>query len=332
MVVSKDPAQADYIMHNDPRFTVRSCPACNSKERHILFDLKAEQFCVANWTYLDNFDELLQIPKDARFPIDECVSCGFVYARLLPSPDFLLRVYDKVISYKKCREGSENRISYAARMHYIATLLELTPQREPLKVLDFGCGLGISLRLLTSVNVEAVGYDPSPLRRDYVQKTRCEIFNDEQKLSTSGPYDIVICESVLEHVPEPMRTLELIASLCTNGSVLYISVPSYEKTFIKEQLGTVKKGLPVNMTLNPWEHLNYFNQCQLDRMLRICSFGAVKSSELPGHVNIGLRPEHKIVSRLKNSMASALRLVRYAALGRSQRSINASFYRFSGRP
>jgi SAM-dependent methyltransferase len=317
-------------MKSMPAFSMRICPHCGSSKQTPLFELETEQFCSVNWTYSSNYRELLGIPEDVVFPIDRCLSCGFVYSRLLPSSDFLSCVYEKVISKEGCLEGSQNALSYARRMQYIATLLEMVTEEMDLKALDFGCGLGISLRLLSVAGIQTIGFDPSQLRSTYVKDAGCLLANNESDLKRYAPYDIVICDNVLEHVPEPHATVSLLASFCREGALLYVSVPSYEEEFILKQLDAIKNKLPVDMTLNPWEHLNYFDLRSLDKLMRYHRFIPVEASELAGHVDIGLRPEPLMVKRVKNSIASVSRLIGYAILGRTKRNVTNAFYRFVG--
>ncbi len=313
------------------RFSVRRCPACGSEKRSTLFKLNAAQFCRANWTYSENYNELLELTGNESFPVDRCVTCGFVYARLLPSQDFLKLVYERVISFSECHAGSENAPGYARRMRYVATLLDLCASKEDLHALDFGCGLGVTLRLLHSVNATVIGYDPSPVRTDSIRAPGVTVLRTLDEIERlQEKFDMVICDNVLEHVPEPLQTIKLIAALCKPGGVLFVSVPAYEDAFIKRQLEAIGKGEMIDMTLNPWEHLNYFNLLTLDRILLNAGFEAVKASKLSENVNIGLRPETTRLNRLKNSLASTVRMIRYIALGDTHRSVEHSFYRYAG--
>jgi len=311
-------------------FQLRPCSFCGSDMRHVLFDLTAEQFCSVNWTYGKNYTEVLQICKDQRFPVDRCGDCGFVYARLLPPSTFLSRLYDEVIDPEACRKGSENPQSYARRMGYIATMLALSPEKVPLRALDFGCGLGVSVRLLQAAGVEVVAYDRSETRIEAAKATDCIVAEREHELIELAPYDILICDNVLEHVPNPHNTLEVLSSVSAPDAVLYVSVPSYEKGFVHRQLNALKKGLAVDMTLNPWEHLSYFDLDHLDRLLQRHGYFPILACQLPVHVDIGLRAEVEPLNRLKNTLASLPRMVRYALLGQSLRSVESAFYSFKG--
>jgi 2-polyprenyl-3-methyl-5-hydroxy-6-metoxy-1,4-benzoquinol methylase len=310
-----------------PRFTLRPCPACGSEERRTLFELNASQFCRANYTYAENYNELLGLAGNELFPIDRCVACGFIYARLLPADDFLKLVYDKVISFNECYAGSENGAGYARRMRYVATLMDLCAVKDNFHALDFGCGLGVTLRLLRSVNATVIGYDPSPVRADSIKTPGITVLRTlDQIESLEEKFDMVVFDNVLEHVPEPAHTIRLIGRLCKPGAVVFVSVPSYEDAFLERQLEAISKGEMIDMTLNPWEHLNYFNRVNLDRMLLSAGFESIKAAQLPENIDIGLRPETNRSSRIKNSLASTVRMIRYVALGDVGRSVEYSFY------
>jgi len=216
-------------------------------------------------------------------------------------------------------------------MQYLALILELVSHEnnKKIKVLDYGCRVGVSLQLLSSIGVDIVGFEPSPKRSGLLKDRGYIIVSNEIDLRVYGAFDIVICDNVLEHIPEPLKTIELFTSLCKQKSILYISVPSYENYIIKKQLRNYKKGIPLDMSLNPWEHLNYFSQSYLDQMLIKHGFVPIISCQTPGHVNIGLRPEIHFFNRFKNSLASVFRMIRYTVSGQSARSVNDAFYRFS---
>jgi SAM-dependent methyltransferase len=313
---------------DESRFTVRSCPLCGAADRSVIFDLEAEQFCSANWTYTEQYPALLGIARSSRFPVDRCASCGFMYARLLPSPGFLSSVYEHVIDSEKCREGSENRDSYARRLSYLSTMLQLVTQSDALKSLDYGCGVGVTLRVLGALGIEATGYEPSRFRGAAVTESGGMIIDNEQAITDSGPYDLIVCDNVLEHLPEPERAIELFGTVCQPGAIAYMSLPGYESGFVRKQLDALKDGRTIDMTLNPWEHLNYFTLRHLDELMSRHGFDPVP---VPGHVEIGLRPEGQFAARIKNCLASIARLLRYAKRGEGIRSVESAFYRF-GQP
>jgi SAM-dependent methyltransferase len=313
----------------DSRFSLRSCPCCGSKERCQVFDLPLDAFCRANWSYASDYADVLALEGDARFPIARCSNCGFLYAELEPSATFLTLLYDRVVRHDSNRQAAEGRASVARRMAYVGLLLELAPPDRALTALDFGCGLGTTLRLLVAAGVTAIGYDVSAVRRSYVEHGGLRIAATCDEVIANGPFDIVVCDNVLEHMPNPTGTIELLASVMAEEGLLYVSVPDCDDTFIQTQLRLSGNGQPIDMSLNPLEHLNYFDIAHLDRLLSEGGFLPVVGTELPGQVNIGLRPDPSLRRRLNNSIASTFRLARYALTGQTVRTVTQGFYRRS---
>lgn len=311
-------------------FCIRSCPACESRHAQPLFNLKPHDFCSVNPTYNNGFLDTLEIDESHLFPIDRCSNCGFVYARLLPSEMFLRRVYDEVIVYADCLNYSENNASYSRRLRYIATLLDLSAESWPLKALDFGFGVGVTLRVLEGLGINAVGYDSSAARMKGIKDCDSIVVDSLAQVEAMKPFDLLICDNVIEHVPYPRETIKFLSSISKLGTVVFVSVPSYEPARITEQLTALTNGQEIDMTLNPWEHLNYFSLKHLDQMFSSNGFVPIETTEMPGHVNVGLRAETQAFNRLKNSAASATRLITYALSGQSLRSTESAFYRFAG--
>jgi len=308
------------------QFSTRVCPACAGTAADCVLDLQAASFCSPNPTYSREYQVLLGVDEHTSFPVVRCNTCGFVYAQLEPDAGFLNTLYEKVIGSSHNAQANEQRSGYALRMRYVADLVSLAPLDGPNKALDFGCGLGITLRMLNAAGVKAVGYDNSEVRRQYATDNAMRIAHAIEEVRELAPFDIVVCDNVLEHLPDPRGTLRLLASLCAPAAVMYVSVPNGDGSFLGRQGERLRNGGTVDMALNPWEHLNYFDLHHLDRMLDEAGFSAIPATEL-AFVDIGLRSESNLITRLKNSLASTLRMARYAATGTALRNPTYGFYR-----
>ncbi|MFL9993015.1 class I SAM-dependent methyltransferase [Paraburkholderia sediminicola] len=84
----------------------------------------------------------------------------------------------------------------------------------PLRVLDYGCGLGKFLDGFASLGLEVTGVDTNP---DYVGRAQTKgyaAYTPEDFFSTQRkPYDIVFLSHLIEHV-SPEALVELIPRLC----------------------------------------------------------------------------------------------------------------------
>jgi len=305
----------------------RACPLCCDPVGETLMELEAEEFCRTNWTYARDFRAMLALPARAVFPIHRCARCRFVYAALLPDAAFLAKVYDRVISEPDCLEGSENRNSYARRLRYAAELLELSPGG---RALDYGSGVGVTSRVLAACGVDSVAFDPSVLRRRYSETSGVNATDDIDEVRRQSPYAMFVLDNVLEHLPDPARVVEFLGSLAAAAAVAYVSVPAYEDDFLGRQVEAHRSGAPINMTLNPWEHLNYFTLGHLDALMMRGGFRRLSACDRTSSPPIGLRAEQSGRMRAQNGIASGLRLARYVVTGDVLATAEHAFYRRNG--
>ena len=311
-------------------FPVRNCPYCGSDQRNLLFNLEVNDFCVTNWTYTDNFREILGLPDEAIFPIDHCSKCGFIYARYELSKDFLDIVYEKVIRGSCAIQASQNKSNYARRMRYVSQLIQLSPIKNSPKALDYGCGFGATLSLLSGAGVTAIGLDTSLSRVSHIQNLGIRVFSQLVEVEEFAPYEILVCDNVLEHVPDPRLMVQQLASMCLQDSILYMSVPSYEQSIVEQLQKDHALGQLQDKTLNPWEHLNYFDLMHLDGLLEEENFIPLKRYELVEHVDVGLRSEINFNRRFKNGLASIKRIITYMVKGTVGDNTEDRFYRYCG--
>jgi len=320
-------------MNAPASFSPRDCPLCGSPARTPLLRLDSDSIFRSNWSYRS--DRKVQLGLGARdfFPVDECADCRFIYAGLLPGPAFLHMVYDSVIDTDAARRDNLSPRQLAAKMGGLATLLRLAPENSaPFRVLDFGCGFGASLALLAAVApaVRAVGYETSAARIADLSTRNLEVSGDLEQIARSGPFDAIILDNVLEHVPNPGQTIASIRKLAAPGALLFVSVPQVDRQRVLSQQRAADAGGAVDMDINPWEHLNYFDMQHLDKLIARWGFEPIAAARLPDPVDIGLRASDSIGARSRNGLASFSRLVSYVLRGDVLPTTTRRFYRLPG--
>ena len=315
-------------MHS-PVSDKRVCPLCDSSESQSIILLSAQEIAEANWSYRRNAFANWGIDTSEEFPIERCSNCAFVYAGRMPNPGFLDYVYDQLIDIEAARCESYSPHNIATRMEYLPTLLRLLGKGG--KVLDYGCGFGPSLALLRNIQgIETFGFETSVTRVQELSIWHSMVTLDFNRVREHGPFDAVILDNVLEHVPNPRETVQSIAKLCREDAFLYVSVPDVSQSYLDAQIALSRKLKLLAMDINPWEHLNYFDLSHLDALMESVGFVALRQADIPGEVRVGLRPEGNILPRLKNTLASMLREVRYVLTGEALPTANRRFYQYTG--
>ncbi|MEA5507875.1 class I SAM-dependent methyltransferase [Halotia wernerae UHCC 0503] len=127
---------------------------------------------------------------------------------------------------------------YNWRWNWLATYSFCTgqkPQKQDIRILDAGCGTGVSTEYLVHLNPQAavVGIDLSAGALA-VAKERCQrsgadrvefhhlsLYDVEQ---LPGEFDLINCVGVLHHTPDPVRGIQALAKKLAPGGLMHIFV------------------------------------------------------------------------------------------------------------
>lgn len=256
----------------------RNCPLTGEPPVRVLAYVPAALVAAANPTYRDDYALILGIHPEDEFPFVES-SAGFVYAGWAPPGDFLNRVYEDVIDHSRTVTTT---IAYRqALLEFAAAFLHVVASRpkaaSPLKLLDFGCGYGALLQLLASRDIISVGFEPSAERgRQTVADGHVPVLTNIDALEAAGPFDLIVCTEVLEHVLDPRQVLRLLRDHSTPGALLAVTVPQCESALIARTFAQLATESRLPGVFNPWEHLNYFSANSLHRMLSEEGFDVIR--------------------------------------------------------
>lgn len=263
----------------------RLCPVTGLEPVRVIGHIRAGWLGPANPTYRADYLDILGVSAEDEYPIVEGPT-GFVFAGWLPDQAFLQVLYNQAVDHSRTTSGT---VSYRQwLMEFGAGLLNLAQGRGTsgqLRLLDYGCGYGSFLKMLCARDILGVGYEPSLSRNEIAGLGGdAKILGDLEEVARHGPFDLIVCTEVLEHMIDPRSALRFIRANAAPGALLAITVPNCATEYVCSSLAAADAGAPLSMVFNPWEHLNYFSAASLRAMLEeegfavITDFGRTRSA------------------------------------------------------
>ena len=128
----------------------------------------------------------------------------------------------------------ENSYGINKRLSYISQLIE---QRNPIRVLDFGCGTGLDITFPLALQfpyVKFYGIDSDHKSIDYAKQnfmSQNTVFYVNNQLQPDQVFDIIICSEVLEHVENPGDLLIYLAEKLSPDGNHYNYTTKWLRTF-----------------------------------------------------------------------------------------------------
>jgi len=140
-------------------------------------------------------------------------------------------------------------------------------ETKPAKVLDVGCGAGLTADLITKryPTTVVIGVEPDEAlatvarnRMSKVLHAKIDSAHTLERLGRLGPFDLIICADVLEHLAEPANTLRSLAQLLANDGFLITSVPNVRHVSTFVSLGVFGTWPMRDRGIHDQTHLRFF--------------------------------------------------------------------------
>jgi 2-polyprenyl-3-methyl-5-hydroxy-6-metoxy-1,4-benzoquinol methylase len=182
---------------------VRNCPICLNNKASCAFP------------YVTIFDSV-------RFKYLRCDECHCIFVDKIPSNETFRLMYAKD-TYHDCGYEGEIGGTYKDSVKLLSKYIT-----TGMVVLDYGCGLGDFLKLLNDNGFESFGVEFDLDAVNFAsKKTSCTVWTVDYfwKSSLNKKFDAIHLGDVLEHLPNPVNTLnEVLESLKPKG-VLFVEGP-----------------------------------------------------------------------------------------------------------
>jgi 2-polyprenyl-3-methyl-5-hydroxy-6-metoxy-1,4-benzoquinol methylase len=168
------------------------------------------------------------------FSIVKCDQCQLLITSPRPADGELGKYYfsEEYISHSSESKNITDKVYRLARHFTLNWKLRLVKKnsfrKAKLKLLDYGCGTGDFLQKCKDDGHDVYGVEPSDKARGTATSlTGAHITSSINELQENS-FDAITLWHVLEHVPNPNKTLsQLIAKLNENGT-MFIAVPNHK--------------------------------------------------------------------------------------------------------
>lgn len=167
-------------------------------------------------------------PEPADFQVRRCRDCGLIYTVPVLGPSEIGAYYKETYYGKTNRRFNPLLEALVGRFRRgrAATLTSFVP---PGKVLDIGCGRGLTLNALRQLGWKTRGCELSETSSRHAREVlgldvACDGFRPEQY--ADGEFDAVILWHVYEHLIDPRVSLQQFRRILRPGGVLALAVPN----------------------------------------------------------------------------------------------------------
>ena len=236
---------------------MRQCKICNSSNLGLF---------LTSHLFIANENEVkLNLQKDTLL---KCENCGFIFLE-----DFSITALEKEYqnNYYLQNFKREEHVLYLnqLRLNKINFFIN-----KNISVLDIGCGKGYILFLLKKKVKSIFGTEINNASVLNLKKENFEIYNNFEEINRT--FDLITIYHVLEHVPEPVLFLDQAQRILSVNGKIVIEVPNIDSFGFrknKEKWFYLQK-----------EHLCYFNEKSLEKLLKDLNLRIVKKYKFGGFI------------------------------------------------
>jgi 2-polyprenyl-3-methyl-5-hydroxy-6-metoxy-1,4-benzoquinol methylase len=245
--------------------------------------------------------KLVESPIERRFDMpvlpsenyqqSQCADCGLLFVTCNVSEEYLNKLYaSESVNWQKDFLNTNDSVGSArmAEFRYLAKLMlayvDASFPKEK-KMLDFGCQTGEFAKIVLDMGkVKPFGVEMS---QDYANHAMSLWGEGEVHVGSlkeipfsKKSFDFISAQEVLEHLVNPLETLQLLRGLIKDKGIILISVPSSDYFILKKRVFSFFKR-PGHALIHT--HLYNFTPKSLKIMLQKASFEPISTFGIGWH-------------------------------------------------
>ena len=248
-ITTPDHPHHNYIHSETENIKIEKCPLCNNNtELHSCYNV------ITNADFVPGFSPI------RKWRI--CKDCNHISAENYP------KNLQKMLSTTAPEQHINPNINLLPSLGN--KLSEVKKFTKGDRLLEIGTGAGELTSVAKELLFNITGIEIRPIyAKNVSDRLNIPIYSiDFMDFETDGLFDIIILGDVLEHIPNPSRTLEKAYNLLNKEGVIWISTPNFESAFSY----IMKDKDPMWRVC---EHLNYFSYISLKKVLEKTGFKTI---------------------------------------------------------
>jgi len=210
--------------------------------------------------------------------IVQCRQCGLVYTDPRPDGHDIIETYQTVedLLYIEEREGRVLTFE-----HHLKPLERLTGSPNGRLLLDVGCYTGVFVEIAAGHGWDAWGVEPSRWAVGQAQARGLHVVQGTLETADlpQATFDVVTMWDVIEHVTDPLRTLQQAYRLLKPGGLVVVHTIDIESPFAR----LMGARWPWLMEM----HIYYFSRRTLRAMLEKCGFQVLSDRPQGRYLRLG---------------------------------------------
>jgi 2-polyprenyl-3-methyl-5-hydroxy-6-metoxy-1,4-benzoquinol methylase len=227
----------------------RNCPICGSSKKELI--------------YTQNFSQISDGGLFRGYDVVTCDVCGFGFADNIPAQENFDRYYKEMSKYEYENQGGQ--ISSSTQETYDSIVQQIKPffADDKVRIVDVGCATGGLLATFQKNGYgNILGIDPSPSCSRTAQKLygiRVKNLPVSEIPDFESPFDLVVLNSVLEHIRDLDDSLKTMKNLLKPGGLIWIEVPDVTRFADLTSVAFQQFSM---------EHINFFSSISLTNLMQ----------------------------------------------------------------